>query len=447
VARPRRGFTLWHVVATLPWIVAVLVARSSIGDNSFLWHVTAGRLQVETGSVLTADPFSIVMSGTAWRTQSWMADVAYAWLDDLVGLGYVPWLRLFAALVLFGIVGLTAWSITRSIAASASVSFLVALLAVPYINPRPVIFSYVLLALVVLVEQSPRLRWSLPALFFVWASVHGSWVIGAGYLALSVLERREYRRIYREAPWIALVTMVTAHGWGVLDYLTAFARSGDALALISEWAPPDLISVSRSPFTVAVILLMLGGARGALTMRQVLFAVPVVLFGLSSSRSLLPAFLMLVPILASATAAILSSVPQRPLAGVKWVVAGVVVLPLVLPVTGGLNTNRFPVELIELVGERRIFHDDVIGGYLIYASWPETPVLVDDRAELFGSELARFVSVRSGREGWREYFEEYELEAAILGTDQALGQLLKSDGWVEVARSGDDDQWVLLESP
>ena len=107
--RARRQFTFWHVAATLPWVVAVLVARASIGDNSYLWHVTAGRLQSELGSVLTEDPFSFTQNGVAWRTQSWLADLAYSFFDDSLGLvGSVTLIRFTFSALLFLAVGLPA---------------------------------------------------------------------------------------------------------------------------------------------------------------------------------------------------------------------------------------------------------------------------------------------------------------------------------------------------
>lgn len=445
MAEARRGFTLWHVVATLPWIVAVLVARSRIGDNSFLWHVTAGRLQNGTGSVITEDHFSFSHSGEPWRTQSWLADIGYGWFDDLVGLGFVPWLRFGASLVLFSIVATTLWMVTRSLAASASVSFLTALLAVPYLNPRPVVFSYVLLALVVLIEERPKLRWAHPAVFYVWAALHGSWVIGAAYLALSVLKRREYRRIRTEAPWIAATTAFTAHGWGVFEYLLAFQQNSEALSLITEWAPPDLLSVARLPFTIGILMLLVGSASGALSRREVAYAIPLILFGLTSNRSVLPAFLLLTPALGTVAAKLFARRFVRPLVGVRLIVAAVVVLPLVLPVTGGLDENRFAVDLVDRLDGRRAFHDDVVGGYMLYEAWPENQVLIDDRAELYGVELRRFVEVRSGKADWEAYFDDYGIEVAILQRGEALDRILRLSGWTETASDGDDDEWVLLE--
>ena len=79
-----------HVGLAIPWIVAVIAGRLPIRDNSFLWHVRAGSLQIDQGSVLVADPFSFTRAGEAWRTQSWLLELGYARLDDAFSLGLRP---------------------------------------------------------------------------------------------------------------------------------------------------------------------------------------------------------------------------------------------------------------------------------------------------------------------------------------------------------------------
>ena len=71
----------------------VIGASRPIRDNSFLWHIRAGDLQLTSGEVLTTDPFSFTMAGEPWRTQSWLADLLYGSLEQASGgLGWVPWL-------------------------------------------------------------------------------------------------------------------------------------------------------------------------------------------------------------------------------------------------------------------------------------------------------------------------------------------------------------------
>jgi hypothetical protein len=77
-----RPLSVAHVALVLPWIMAVVAARLPVRDNSFLWHVTAGRLQIEQGAVLTADPFSFTFLGAPWRTQSWLLELVYGLADN-----------------------------------------------------------------------------------------------------------------------------------------------------------------------------------------------------------------------------------------------------------------------------------------------------------------------------------------------------------------------------
>ncbi|MCL1599489.1 MAG: hypothetical protein M3094_09910, partial [Actinomycetia bacterium] len=63
------------VIHAAPLLVGVLVAlraSEAIRDNSFLWHIRAGSIQLGAERVITADPFSFTASGETWRTQSWI---------------------------------------------------------------------------------------------------------------------------------------------------------------------------------------------------------------------------------------------------------------------------------------------------------------------------------------------------------------------------------------
>ena len=86
-----RRLTPGHLVLLVPWIGLVVGAASPIRDNSFLWHVRAGTLQLDLGHVLRTDPFSFTMQGAPWRTQSWLLELGYGLLERWTnGLGWVP---------------------------------------------------------------------------------------------------------------------------------------------------------------------------------------------------------------------------------------------------------------------------------------------------------------------------------------------------------------------
>lgn len=97
-----------HLRLLIPFVVIAWRATLPIGDNSFLWHVRAGTLQLETGEVLRSDPFSFTAFGEAWRTQSWLLEIAYGWLENATGgIDWVPLMKfatMAATLVLLGLV-------------------------------------------------------------------------------------------------------------------------------------------------------------------------------------------------------------------------------------------------------------------------------------------------------------------------------------------------------
>jgi hypothetical protein len=102
------------------------------------------------------------------------------------------------------------------------------------------------------------------------------------------------------------------------------------------------------------------------------------------------------------------------------------------------------VEAISHLAPGRAFHDDAVGGYLIYAEWPEREVYIDDRAELYGEIFVDFVRGRAGHEGWQEVFDRFQIQQALLKVEDPLAQILAVDGWQERFR---DEKFVILSEP
>ena len=118
-AAPSRRFSIAHLALIVPLVALVIAAWGLIADNSFLWHIRAGSLQVESGSVLTTDPFSFTMFGEQWRTQSWLAELLYAWVESFSGLGFVAPMILVVSTITFICVGLIAYRTSGSVTATA----------------------------------------------------------------------------------------------------------------------------------------------------------------------------------------------------------------------------------------------------------------------------------------------------------------------------------------
>ena len=441
----RSGFrlTTLHLFMMLPWIAIVVAARQPIRDNSFLWHVRAGDLQRSSGEVLTVDPFSFTFGGAQWRTQSWLVDLLYSWLHDISGLDFVPWLITVVALIAVAYVALATFHRSESLAATAFALALVAWVGASYLSPRPVLFSYALLAALASVLGRPRLRWTIPLIVWIWAAIHGSFVVGIGLIVLHRIARK--RPLSADLAMSVVLASLTAHGIGIWTTLWRFFQNRPALELISEWAPPNLTSPDLVPYALVIALVIWGSATGAISKRDLIIVIPFLLFGLTAARSLFPALIVLVPFAASSVGDRWDS--RLSTGGVHWTMKAVVAvfilgLPfLITPAWNGLSESRFPIEEAALLGPGNTFHDDVVGGYLIYA-YPETAVFVDDRAELYGADHFReLVATRNARPEWSDVFEAHGISQALVSVDDGIVAVLELSGWRRVAEG---ESYVLL---
>ena len=435
-----------HLFMLVPWIGVIVAARQSIRDNSFLWHIQAGVLQLDQGSVLTTDPFSFTFLGEAWRTQSWVADILYAWLHTFGGLGFVPWLIAIAALAVVSLVGRHAYLATESLSATAIALFFLAWIGVSFLSPRPVVFSYVLIALLALVLERESSAWSVPLILWVWAAVHGSFVLGVGLVVLHGIARR--RRIGKELAVSMALISLTAHGLGVWVTLGRFVENRPALDLITEWAPPRLTGPSLAPYLVLITLVVWGASTQAIDRRDLIIVVPFLLFGLTATRSVYPAVIVVAPFVSAAVGDRLDRWTSSGTVhwGVNGAVAAIIlVLPfLITPHWVGISEDRFPTDLISQLDGSPLFHDDVVGGFLIYAR-PEGRVFVDDRAELYGATHFRaLVDARNARPGWDALFAEHDIGQALIQVNDGLVSVLELEGW---SRRGESDAYVLLVPP
>lgn len=423
-------------------MVAGFAFGRRFNDNSYLWHVRAGDLQIERGSVLTADPFSFTKLGEPWRTQSWLADVLYSLLDDVAGLEGSPFITASCAALTFLLLGLIAFRRSKSLVSVVMYLVASAVALAAFLNPRPVIFSFPLFAAVVLADDDRRTRWMVPFLLWVWASVHGSFFIGLAYLGSVAMIRGIDRRALARLLCAACVTLLTAHGLGIVEILLDFGGNRQAVAVMSEWATPNLLSPPFIPVFLGILALVFLAQQGELGRREWLLVAPFLALALTANRSVPPAWIALSPVLSRVK---LPINPNRRGSPVAVVLAlGLLVFPFLLRPAEFIDSRRFPVAAAAHLTGHRVFHDDAVGGWLIYHQWPERQVYIDDRAELYGEQMLTFVDTRLVMKPWEREFEKWAIDQALLRPTDPLTQLLEASAWKETYR---DENFVILRKP
>jgi hypothetical protein len=444
----RRRIELLDLAPALTLVLVAAMAARPIGDASFLWHIRSGSAQHAINSVITIDPFSFTRLGEDWRTQSWLVELLYSTLESSFdSYAWVNWMVFFIGIVTVMFVAL---SLYRAVPSPMSVAIaLVPLLwlMAPWLRPRPVVFSYLLLAaLVVVLQNRERVIWIVVPIIWMWAAMHGSWVIGGGLIVLELIRTRD-RRILFAGVAAMLSTLATAHGIGAWLVLVKFQEAGEALELLIEWQTPNFTSLLQAPFVLVIVGIIVAAMKGRIRPRDLVVIVPFLLFGLSANRSVVVATIVLAPWAMLALPVI--RVPSSKRSSVVLVVAGVaiaaiVLLPMVTVPLGTFDDEKFPsAEMQEAMAGRSLFHSDVMGGYLMFSEWPTRLVYIDDRAELYGVDFFEgYLEALSG--SYEELFDQYAFDAAVTEDEWLLTQRLEDDGWRRIV---EDDGLVLFYAP
>ena len=359
-------------------------------------------------------------------------ELLYAGAERVTGLDFVPFsILIVGALTFFGI-GLIAYRYAGNATGAAFCLILGVLTLISFFVPRPVIYSYLLMILVMLAWDRPATRWTLPFLFWIWAAVHASFFVGLGYVGLMVLMRREWRALLTVALSGAM-TLLTAHGLGAMSFLLDFTESREALQYLTEWRRPGIDDVLFIPYLGSLVFAVVGFVRRKVPLRYLWVFIPFAGLGFTSIRAVPQAWLGLLPMVALSLSGLTIGTRaglRRPLAIVFCLF--LLIMPFLVAKEAILSQELFPVAAAEMLADGRTFHDDRVGGYLIWAEGPDRKVYIDDRAELYGNRLGEFYQVRTGQIDWQPIFERDQIEQALLANEESLISELRDSGWQTV---------------
>lgn len=115
-------------------------------DPDYWWHLSTGRLIVDTGSVPHHDPFSFTAAGSRWIAHEWLSEVIIYRVESAVG--YV------GSAILLSFVALAALIVMHRLLLKMGLSPRLALLIVAfgglislrYWTVRPQVFTWLLVA-------------------------------------------------------------------------------------------------------------------------------------------------------------------------------------------------------------------------------------------------------------------------------------------------------------
>jgi hypothetical protein len=243
----------------------------------------AGRYVAQHG-IPEHNVVTMLARGKPWIDQQWLGQLIFyrAWQLG----GYAAVVMLSMAMIAVGFAVLGALMLRRGASPLQMCAWTLAAFAVSfgYATPRAQSFGYLFIPLLlwlVLADDGtgrPRLlTWLSIPLLVVWANVHGSVLLGAGFTGLhaacrawAALRRRDYRGLASYlllGACAALALMCTPYGIGVVRYYGSLIGNSELSAAGTEWTPPNPAHAdSWAFFAVAVavaVAVIVGWRRGA----------------------------------------------------------------------------------------------------------------------------------------------------------------------------------------
>ena len=448
-------------------------ASDGIVDPDYFWHLKTGEWIWAHGRLPPGDIFSHSLPGAPWNLHEWLFQVL---LYLVHAAGGDPLVFLLSALLAAGALTLTATLAARHLGNPllgllAALFFLSAYLA--FVVPRPHLFSYLFFAWLLKVlwdaRYEGRLRGliTIPLLMPLWVNLHGGYFIALAFFfgfvvleglrAVTAAPEARPRPLYLKAVCGAaaaslLASFLNPEGPAHLLYPLYVLGQSANQTFIAEWASFNFsepmarwyllavlgflalfLSRGRRPDLTEMLIPLLTLAAGFLSMRHAPFAVLVMIAyaGQAVGAGALEPVSQRLKRLARRRHSGQDLSPRAEsalLSVVSLVLAALLAAVLLLP-NGKAEDREFFADGLAFIEQNDLqgpmLNQYGLGGYLIWHLWPERPVYIDGRADLYGDAfIEEYATMVAGEPGWRRLFDAKGFSYRVLKETFALVQLL-----------------------
>lgn len=458
-----------HLIASALVLAAGVIALAPPSDPDVWWHVRTGDFILQRGRLPGVDSWSLVASGSDWIAHEWLGQVIIALFHKVFGLAGLSLYRAVGVTVLIGALAVQAFRRTTPYRALAC-TVLVFFATTGGWGERPQLISFILLIPVAqLIRASVagrRSPWLLVPIVWLWANLHGLWLVTIALLGVAVLGLLLQRAWRANLDLAARLTSVAV----VCLAAAALTPNGPRLLLsalevreyaqfVSEWDAPSVHTAYGLAFFAMVMtfVVVYGRSHTALdsyTLVQVVFAI---LLGTLYIRTVAPAAVLLLPLLADALGrpqAAQSDRGRSP-AAVNGLLLGIMTtgaliaagatLTILPPLPPGAPVAATKALAALGPDPLPVLNEYGIGGWLIGRA-PTVRPAIDGRTEIFSVQyVTDYLNALNMSGDWQSTIAPLGAQGALLKPSTPLVNGLRQVlGWQTVYS---DENWVVLAPP
>lgn len=429
-------------------------ATERIQDTDVWWHIKTGELIVRTGAIPRADPFSFTCLGHPWVAHEWLSEVII--YSVFARLGFIGLMLMEAALVcgLFLAIHALVRRRLENQAGALAVTALCGFAGWQLWSPRPQLFTYVLVAILLLIlgrgARSPAI-WLLIPMFALWSNLHGAWLFG--FLVMAVILGEEAMRAanLRAGAACVLSALAVLIGPSPLErfvYPIQYFTGSIPTAEVMEFQSPNFRDPSTLPFEILMLCVVGALLIGRRPMRvsQWVLLILTAHMSLSSVRHIPLFAIVSAPILGMQIQAAL----ERPALGAREHRAESPLLNLVLLlILPALLISRMPRVNDEAhctatklypsgacrfladhprIGRGRLLNTYNWGGYLIFKLHPKYLISIDGRADIHRAHMMRdYEALENLSPSWESVLRERNPDVILWPAKKPLAVILRRD--------------------
>jgi len=490
--------------ADMFWMVAffgVLIfgRRMMNADGDFALHLSMGRYILDHRTIPLQDVFSHTMPGQLAIQHKWLAQLAFALAERLLGYGGVVLLCALVIATAFWLVFTRVRPESRSLVTVIFILLLVMAASVIHWLIRPHVFTFLFLAAWLLALDQLRkgklhLWWLFPLMMLLWVNLHGGFIAGLitwaifglgvgwdvlwGKIPSEKMLPVKFWRYYLLGGVTALgASLINPSGIGLWKLILFHLGNKYLADITDEFMSPNFHEYDYWPFLILIGLLVIFAYLNERKIESGLLfnAVAWLFMGLYSVRNI-PLFgIVAAPLLVQGMDDLFSNATAR-FKCVAWLkgvddrqkqlndqLRGYLfpVLSVLLAVVGiamgfridvqqqgyDFDPKAFPVKAVDWLEENpqegEMFNSFMWGGYLQYRLWPEKRVFIDSNSDFYGEAFVRqYMQVITLEDGWECVLDQYDVTWAILPIEMRVASAAQRElGWSIVYQ---DDTAVIL---
>ncbi|ABF42129.1 hypothetical protein Acid345_3128 [Candidatus Koribacter versatilis Ellin345] len=431
------------------------LCSGAIASADTWWHLATGRWILANHAVPRTDPFSFSAAGKPWVAHEYLTDIL---LYELYRFGGFIAMGVANSLVLTAAFAIIAHAARSSRWLAYAAALFAAFASRPAFAIRPQSFSLLFGAAFIwiiregIARKRPRWFLGLPCLMLVWVQLHAGYLLGIGVIVIlliaELLDFAVKRSEGHPRQWLLpllgagaaciAVVPLNPNGFTMLTF-PFFVMRLKITQDLTEWQPANLHDPHLYPFLAlaAITLIALLTSKSKYRPGQFFLYFGLLAAALKTARNIpifcLFAALMLADHLWTPSQWTLAPKYRVAMAGIVLVAGGVYCAEAAsagLAFQALAEKNLYPRDAANFIASHHLpanlLNDYSYGGYLIWRLYPEYPVYVDGRADLYGDKfLDEYVDLYYGRAEPSPFLDRNHINTVFLSPGSALATLMR----------------------